>query len=54
MHHVLAVLVTILWLSLNVFLWSWIKSIVGLFLVSVLLGVAWFAAFFWYAARHPR
>lgn len=51
MHHLLAILASILWLSLSIFLWGWIKSTVGLFLVSVLLGVGYFAAFFWYASR---
>lgn len=48
MHHLFAVLASILWLSLNVFLWSWIKSTIGLFAVSILLGIGYFAAFFWY------
>ncbi len=54
MHHFFAVLASILWLSLNVFLWSWIKSAVGLFTVSILLGIGFFAAFFWYGSRSSK
>jgi hypothetical protein len=51
MHHVLAGLGAILWVGLNLFLWGTVKSPLKLFLLSALLGAAYFAGFFWYGSR---
>jgi uncharacterized RDD family membrane protein YckC len=51
MHHLLAGLGAVLWVALNLFLWGAVKSPLKLFLLSSLLAVGYFAAFFWYGSR---